>query len=73
MRIFENLNVRFVQNRTRAYVFSGILLVAGIASLVTRGVELGIDFTGGMEFVVEVLKVEGSNAWFRCSTSCPPS
>ena len=29
------------------------LLIISLISLVTRGLELGIDFQGGMEFVVE--------------------
>ena len=53
MRIFENTNFNFIGNRKKAYVFSGILLVLSIGSLIARGLELGIDFQGGMEFVVE--------------------
>ncbi len=53
MRIFENTNFDFIGNRKKAYVFSGILLLLSIGSLIARGLELGIDFQGGMEFVVE--------------------
>ena len=53
MRIFENTNFDFIGNRKKAYVFSGILLLLSIGSLIVRGLELGIDFQGGMEFVVE--------------------
>ncbi|MDX1545554.1 MAG: protein translocase subunit SecF [Rhodothermales bacterium] len=53
MRILENANFRFVESRTKGYVFSGILIVLSIISFATRGLELGIDFRGGMEFVVE--------------------
>ena len=53
MRIFENANYAFIPNRRKAYIFSGILLVLSVLSFVTRGIELGIDFKGGMEFVVE--------------------
>ena len=53
MRIFENANFNFIGNRRKAYVVSGILLLLSIGSLVVRGLELGIDFQGGMEFVVE--------------------
>ncbi|PSQ77820.1 MAG: protein translocase subunit SecF, partial [Bacteroidetes bacterium QH_8_67_23] len=34
-------------------VLSAVLLLLGIASFATRGLELGIDFQGGMEFVME--------------------
>ncbi|MEX0601572.1 MAG: protein translocase subunit SecF [Rhodothermales bacterium] len=53
MRIFENANYEFISNRRRAYVFSAILLVLSLGSLVVRGLEMGIDFQGGMEFVIE--------------------
>ena len=53
MRMFENANIQFIANRRKAYVISAILIVVSIGSLMTRGLELGIDFKGGMEFVVE--------------------
>lgn len=53
MRLFENTNYQFMANRRYAYVVSGILILLSLISLVTRGVEVGIDFQGGMEFVVE--------------------
>lgn len=53
MRLFENADYNLVPNRTRGYVISGILIVLSIVSLAVRGLELGIDFQGGMEFVVE--------------------
>lgn len=53
MRILENANFAFIQNRTKGYIISGILLTASIVSLVFNGLELGIDFKGGMEFVIE--------------------
>ena len=53
MRIFENTNFNFIGNRRKAYIVSGILLLLSVGSLIVRGLELGIDFQGGMEFVVE--------------------
>ncbi len=53
MRIFENANFSFIENRKIGYVISGILLLMSVVSLGVRGLELGIDFQGGMEFVVE--------------------
>lgn len=53
MRIFENTNFQFIPNRRIGYMVSGILLALSLFSLVTRGLEVGIDFQGGMEFVVE--------------------
>ncbi len=37
----------FMGRRTLAYIFSGILLLGSAAGLVTNGLNLGIDFTGG--------------------------
>ncbi len=53
MRIFENTNIDFIRNRVKAYFFSGVLILLSLASLVIHGLELGIDFKGGMEFVVD--------------------
>ena len=53
MRLFENANYRFVSNRQKGYLISGILILLSLISFATRGLERGIDFQGGMEFVVE--------------------
>ena len=52
MRIFENTNYQFIPNRKYAYLVSGVLIFLSLASLAIRGLEFGIDFSGGMEFVV---------------------
>ena len=53
MRIFENTNFAFISKRRMAYIISGTLLLMSIFALVTRGLETGIDFQGGTEFVIE--------------------
>ena len=53
MRVFENVNFNIVESRRKAYVFSGVLLTLSLIAFVARGLEMGIDFRGGMEFVVE--------------------
>ena len=62
MRIFENTHFPFVKHRKKAYVFSGALMLLSVVSLMTRGLELGIDFTGGMEFVVSGASAPGATA-----------
>ncbi|PSQ55259.1 MAG: protein translocase subunit SecF [Bacteroidetes bacterium QH_10_64_37] len=52
MRLFENADYDLIPNRRIGYVISGTLLVISILSLLTKGLALGIDFRGGMEFVV---------------------
>lgn len=53
MRLFENADYVLIPNRTKGYIFSGILLTVAILSLSFKGLALGIDFQGGMEFVVD--------------------
>jgi len=60
MRLFENADYTLIPNRRIGYIISGTLLTLSIVSLVFRGLSLGIDFRGGMEFVVG--NVEGLNA-----------
>ena len=49
---FQNTAFNFVGARKIAYVCSGIVLLAGIIGLVTPGLNRGIDFTGGRNYVV---------------------
>ncbi|MFN2378944.1 MAG: protein translocase subunit SecDF [Bacteroidales bacterium] len=49
---FQNLNINFIGKRKMAYVFSGLIILAGITSLVVKGLNYGIDFTGGRSYVV---------------------
>jgi preprotein translocase subunit SecF len=43
----KELNFDFMKLRNVAMIFSAILLIISIASLATRGLHLGLDFTGG--------------------------
>jgi preprotein translocase subunit SecF len=53
MRIFDNPNYNFIQWRWHAIVLSLVVVLAGIGVMVTRGLPLGIDFTGGTIVVVK--------------------
>jgi len=53
MRIFENLNVDFLGKRKIAYMLSTVIFLAGIISIIARGLELGVDFKGGTEIVLQ--------------------
>jgi preprotein translocase SecF subunit len=59
MRLFENADYSFINNRRIGYVISGTLLAVSVVSLLVKGLALGIDFRGGMEFVVG--NVQGLN------------
>ena len=53
MRIFETANIDFLSRRRTGYIFSSILLAIAILGLLYPGLEAGIDFKGGTEFVVQ--------------------
>lgn len=53
MKFIENLNIDFLGKRKTFYVVSAFLIVIGLVSLFTRGLELGIDFKGGTEIALQ--------------------
>ena len=49
---FKNTNVDFIGLRKRFYVISSVIVLLGLGSLLTKGLQLGVDFDGGRTFVV---------------------
>lgn len=49
---FQNTAFNFVNARKIAYICSSVVILAGIVGLFTPGLNRGIDFTGGRNFVV---------------------
>jgi SecD/SecF fusion protein len=49
---FQNAKLNFIGGRKVAYVISGVLIAISVLSFVTRGFSLGIDFSGGRNYVV---------------------
>jgi SecD/SecF fusion protein len=49
---FTNLNIQFLAKRKLFYGISAIIILGGLASLFTRGLNYGVDFTGGRSYVV---------------------
>ena len=47
MQVFRNPSYRFIENRKWAYLFSAVVLVVCLGSLVGQGLRYDIDFTGG--------------------------
>jgi preprotein translocase subunit SecF len=45
--MFTNLNFDFMKLRKTAMIISAVLLLLSMASLATKGLSLGLDFTGG--------------------------
>ncbi len=50
--LFVNNNVDFLGKRKIAYAISGVLIVGGLAALLTGGLDAGIDFVGGRTYTV---------------------
>lgn len=50
---FKKVNFNFVEKRKMAYIFSGIIIIAGITSMGVRGFNYGVDFLGGRSYMVE--------------------
>ena len=65
MRIFENPNYNFIQWRWHALGVSALVLVAGLGLAVTRGLPLGIDFTGGTIVVLKFQQPVGEDSLRR--------
>lgn len=53
---FKNISIDFLKKRRIAYLFSGILILVGLSSLFTKGLNLGVDFIGGRSYVVRFEK-----------------
>jgi len=49
---FQNTKLNFIGGRKVAYIISGALILISVLSFVTRGFSLGIDFSGGRNYVV---------------------
>ncbi|CAN5277524.1 protein translocase subunit SecDF [soil metagenome] len=50
--VLTSANFQFIQKRKIAYIFSSVIIIIGIVSMVTRGFELGVDFQGGRSYQI---------------------
>jgi SecD/SecF fusion protein len=50
--LFRNLAINFLGKRKIAYIISGFLIILSLGSLITQGLNLGIDFVGGRTYTV---------------------
>jgi SecD/SecF fusion protein len=50
--LFRNLDIRFLRKRKIAYVISTILVGVGVFSLLTQGLDQGVDFVGGRNYQI---------------------
>lgn len=64
--IMVNSNIQFLSKRKIAYLLSSVLVIGSLISITTKGLNYGVDFTGGRTYVVaftekvdlEALKVD---------------
>jgi SecD/SecF fusion protein len=52
LNAFSKINVDFIGKRKIFYVVSGIVILIGVGSLLTKGLNKGVDFAGGRTYVV---------------------
>ena len=50
--LFRNININFLRKRKISYVVSTIIILGGLSSLFTTGLDEGIDFVGGRTYQV---------------------
>jgi len=49
---FKDIKIDFLKKRKMAYIISGIIIVVGLGSLFTNGLNQGVDFKGGRTYTV---------------------
>lgn len=54
--VLKDTKFKFIPNRKIFYAISGIVILAGIGSIFTKGLDKGIEFTGGRAYKVEFEK-----------------
>ena len=50
--LFQNIDIKFLKKRFIMYAISGSVIIAGLFSLFTTGLDQGIDFVGGRTYQV---------------------
>jgi len=53
---FKNLSISFIPRRRLYYLISGIIILGGLVSFAMRGLNYGVDFTGGRSYIVRLDK-----------------
>jgi preprotein translocase subunit SecF len=53
MHIFKNSNFDFLRWRWYAIALSAIVITAGVFTMLTRGIPLGVEFSGGTNYIVQ--------------------
>lgn len=59
---FKNINIDWIGRRKIAYVFSGLLIAAGMVSIFTSGFDLGVDYKGGFSYNIQFAEKDNISA-----------
>jgi SecD/SecF fusion protein len=57
--LFTNTSIGFIKKRKFFYVISALVIIGGVFSLVSRGLDGGVEFTGGRTYRVEFTEMPG--------------
>jgi preprotein translocase subunit SecF len=71
MRILTDVNIDWLRWRWHALAVSWLIILTGVGLMVTRGLPLGIDFSGGTIVVVKFQKSVGEEAVRRALAGVP--
>ncbi|MDG5799144.1 protein translocase subunit SecDF [Marinilabiliaceae bacterium ANBcel2] len=66
--LFQNTKIKFLEKRKVAFALSLVFFLIAIGSLSTRGLQQGIDFTGGRTYVVRFEENVNSTDIFSAMT-----
>ena len=59
--LFSNININFLTKRRITYIISSILVFISLTSLLTQGLNQGVDFLGGRSYIVRFDKQVSSS------------
>ena len=71
MKLFRNPNFDFIRWRWHAILFSSLVIIAGLWLVGSRGLPLGIDFSGGTIVVLDFDKPTNEEAVRNALASIP--
>jgi SecD/SecF fusion protein len=50
---FKRINLDYIKNRKKFYILSGVIVLIGVGSLIYRGLDEGVDFAGGRNYIIQ--------------------
>ena len=59
--LFSNLSINFLVKRRVTYILSSVILFISLTSLITQGLNQGVDFVGGRSYIVRFDKEVSSS------------